>query len=178
MTKSKWVVDATHSAIDFSVKHMMVSKVKGAFHNFNAAIEADPADLTTASIDFTVDVASIDTRNADRDGHLKSADFFDVEKFPTMTFKATDITKKDDDEYAVTGDMNIHGVTRPETFTVTFEGVAKDPMSGAEKIGFSAEGKVKRSDYGLTWNAALETGGVLVGDDIKISIEIEAAKEA
>ncbi|MBB2482712.1 polyisoprenoid-binding protein [Bacillus sp. APMAM] len=178
MTKSKWVVDATHSGIDFSVKHMMVSKVKGAFHSFNATIEADPADLTTANIDFTVDVASIDTRNADRDGHLKSGDFFDAEKYPTMTFKATNIVKKDEDEYAVTGDMSIHGVTRPETFTVTFEGVAKDPMSGAEKIGFSAEGKVKRSDYGLTWNAALETGGVLVGDDIKINIEIEAAKEA
>jgi len=178
MTKSKWVVDTTHSGIDFSVKHMMVSKVKGAFHGFTATIEADPTDLTTANIDFTVDVASIDTRNADRDGHLKSGDFFDAEKFPTMTFKATSITKKDEDEYAVTGDMNIHGVTRPETFHVTFEGVAKDPMSGAEKIGFSAEGKVKRSDYGLTWNAALETGGVLVGDDIKINIEIEAAKEA
>ncbi|KQL52343.1 hypothetical protein AN964_01480 [Heyndrickxia shackletonii] len=178
MTKSKWVVDTTHSGIDFSVKHMMVSKVKGAFHSFNATIEADPADLTTANIDFTVDVASIDTRNADRDGHLKSGDFFDAEKYPTMTFKATNIVKKDEDEYAVTGDMSIHGVTRPETFTVTFEGVAKDPMSGAEKIGFSAEGKVKRSDYGLTWNAALETGGVLVGDDIKINIEIEAAKEA
>lgn len=178
MTKSKWVVDATHSGIDFSVKHMMVSKVKGAFHNFNATIEADPTDLTTASIDFTVDVASIDTRNADRDGHLKSADFFDAEKFPTMTFKATSVTKKGEDEYSVTGDLNMHGVTHPETFNVTFEGVAKDPMSGAEKIGFSAEGKVKRSDYGLTWNAALETGGVLVGDDIKINIEIEAAKEA
>ncbi|MBS4174632.1 YceI family protein [Bacillus sp. FJAT-49736] len=178
MTKSKWVVDATHSAIDFSVKHMMVSKVKGAFHTFDATIEADPTDLTSATIDFTVDVASIDTRNADRDGHLKSADFFDAEKYPSMTFKATSIDKKGEDEYTVTGDMSIHGVTRPETFLVTFEGLAKDPMSGAEKIGFSAEGKVKRSDYGLTWNAALETGGVLVGDEIKITIEIEAGKEA
>jgi polyisoprenoid-binding protein YceI len=178
MTKSKWVVDASHSGVDFSVKHMMVSKVKGAFHSFNATIEADPTDLTTASIDFSIDVASIDTRNADRDGHLKSADFFDAEQFPTVTFKATSITKKGEDEYAVTGNMTVHGVTRPETFNVTFEGLAKDPMSGAEKIGFSAEGKIKRSDFGLTWNAALETGGVLVGDEIKINIEIEAGKEA
>lgn len=178
MTVSKWTVDAAHSSIDFSVKHMMVSKVKGAFQKFNASVEADPNNLTTANIDFTIDVASIDTRNNDRDNHLRSADFFDVEKYPTMTFKSTKIVKTDDDEYDVTGDVTLHGVTRSETFSVTFEGLAKDPMSGAEKIGFSANGKIKRSDYGLTWNAALETGGVLVGDDIKVSIEIEAAKEA
>lgn len=178
MTVSKWTVDAAHSSIDFSVKHMMVSKVKGAFQKFNASVEADPNNLTTANIDFTIDVASIDTRNNDRDNHLRSADFFDVEKYPTMTFKSTKIVKTDDDEYDVTGDVTLHGVTRSETFSVTFEGLAKDPMSGAEKIGFSANGKIKRSDYGLTWNAALETGGVLVGDDIKVSIEIEASKEA
>lgn len=178
MTVSKWTVDAAHSSIDFSVKHMMVSKVKGAFQKFNASVEADPNNLTTANIDFTIDVASIDTRNNDRDNHLRSPDFFDVEKYPTMTFKSTKIVKTDDDEYDVTGDVTLHGVTRSETFSVTFEGLAKDPMSGAEKIGFSANGKIKRSDYGLTWNAALETGGVLVGDDIKVSIEIEAAKEA
>ncbi|GIN87723.1 polyisoprenoid-binding protein [Heyndrickxia sporothermodurans] len=178
MTISKWTVDALHSGIDFSVKHMMVSKVKGAFQKFNAVIEAEPTDLTTATIDFTIDVASIDTRNNDRDNHLRSADFFDVEQFPTMTFKSTKIEKTGEDEYSVTGDVTLHGVTRQETFNATFEGLAKDPMSGAEKVGFSANGKIKRSDYGLTWNAALETGGVLVGDDIKVSIEIEAAKEA
>ncbi|KYD11688.1 YceI family protein [Heyndrickxia sporothermodurans] len=178
MTISKWTVDTAHSSIDFSVKHMMVSKVKGAFQQFNASVEADPTDLTTANIDFNIDVASIDTRNSDRDNHLRSADFFDVENYPTMTFKSTNITKTDDDEYKVTGDVTLHGVTRSETFSVTFEGLAKDPMSGAEKVGFSATGKLKRSDYGLTWNAALETGGVLVGDEIKVAIEIEAAKEA
>ncbi|MGE8203537.1 YceI family protein [Heyndrickxia sp. NPDC080065] len=178
MTISKWAIDSVHSSVDFSVKHMMVSKVKGTFHQFNAVVEANPTDLTTATIDFNIDVESIDTRNNDRDNHLRSADFFDVAQFPKMTFKSSKIVKTGDDEYNVTGDVTLHGVTRPETFSVTFEGLAKDPMSGAEKIGFSANGKLKRSDYGLTWNAALETGGVLVGDDIKVSIEIEAAKEA
>ena len=178
MTMSKWTVDTAHSSIDFSVKHMMVSKVKGAFQQFSAVVEADPTNLETANIDFSIDVASIDTRNADRDNHLRSADFFDVEQYPTMTFKANKIVKTGEDEYNVTGDVTLHGVTREETFAVTFEGLAKEPMSGAEKIGFSANGKIKRSDYGLTWNAALETGGVLVGDEIKVAIEIEAAKEA
>ncbi|MFC5465450.1 YceI family protein [Lederbergia graminis] len=176
MGLSKWKVDGAHSEVGFSVKHMMVSKVKGTFDQFTAEIEATPTDLTTASIQFTIDVASINTRNNDRDNHLRSADFFDVEQYPNLTFTTTKIEKTDEDEYKVTGDVSLHGVTKQETFNVTFEGLAKDPMSGAEKAGFSAEGKIKRSDYGLTWNAALETGGVLVGDDIKITIEIEAER--
>lgn len=177
MTKAKWVIDTTHSSIEFSVKHMMIAKVKGSFDRFSAAIEADPTDLTTANIEFTVDAASINTRNSDRDAHLRAEDFFDVENYPTLTFKSTKIVKKDDDEYEVTGDLTIRDVTRQETFLVTFEGQGKDPW-GNEKVGYSAEGKINRSDYGLTWNAALETGGVLVGDQIKISLSIEAAKEA
>src|SRR5690606_6533159 len=176
MGLSKWKVDGAHSEVGFSVKHMMVSKVKGTFDQFTAEIEANPTDLTTASIQFTIDVASINTRNNDRDNHLRSADFFDVEQYPNLTFTSSKIEKTDEDEYKVTGDVSLHGVTKQETFNVTFEGLAKDPMSGAEKAGFSAEGKIKRSDYGLTWNAALETGGVLVGDDIKIIIEIEAER--
>lgn len=177
MTKTKWAVDTAHSEVEFSVKHMMIAKVKGAFNNFTASIEADPSDLTTADIEFNVDVTSIDTRNSDRDAHLKSADFFDAEQYPSLTFKSTKIVKKDDDEYDITGDLTIRGTTRQETFYVTFEGQGKDPW-GNEKVGFSAEGKINRSDYGLTWNAALETGGVLVGDQIKISLSIEASKEA
>ena len=177
MTKTKWTVDPTHSAIVFSVKHMMIAKVKGSFNKFDATISADPADLTTAEIDFTVDLASIDTRNTDRDNHLRSADFFDVEKNPTLTFKATNIKKTKDDTYAITGDVTLNGVTKEETFDITFEGQGKDPW-GTEKAGFSGKGKVKRSDYGLTYNAALETGGVLIGDQITLSIDIEAAKEA
>ncbi len=177
MTLSKWSVDASHSSLDFSVRHMMIASVKGTFNSFNAAIEANPEDLTTASIEFNVELASIDTRNGDRDNHLRSADFFDVENNPNMTFQSTSIVKTDDNEYNVTGNLSLHGVTRPETFKVTFEGQGKDPW-GNEKVGFSAEGKINRSDYGLTYNAALETGGVLIGDQIKVSLQIEAAKEA
>jgi polyisoprenoid-binding protein YceI len=177
MTKTKWAVDAAHSSVDFSVKHMMISKVKGTFHDFDAITEADPTDLTTADIEFTVKMESVDTRNTDRDNHLRSGDFFDVENHPTLTYKSTNIVKKDEDEYTVTGDLTLHGVTRPETFTVTFEGQGKDPW-GNEKVGFGAEGKINRSDYGLTYNAALETGGVLVGDQIKISIQVQASKQA
>ena len=177
MTNTKWIVDPTHSAIEFSVKHMMIAKVKGSFNKFEASILANPSDLTTAEIGFTVDVASIDTRNADRDNHLRSADFFDVERNPTLTFKSTKIVKTDEDEYDVTGNVTLNGVTQEETFNITFEGQGKDPW-GNEKVGFSGKGKVKRSDYGLTYNAALETGGVLIGDQITLTIEIEAAKEA
>mgnify|MGYP001212015640 FL=1 len=177
MAKVKWEVDAAHSAIEFSVRHMMISRVKGVFHDFEANVEADPNDLTTADIEISIDVASIDTRNEDRDNHLRSADFFEVEKFPKMTFKVTDITKKGDDDYDLTGDLALRGVTKPVTFSATLEGVAKDPW-GSEVAGLNAQGKLKRSDFGLTWNNTLETGGVLVGDEVTISIEIEAKKQA
>ena len=175
MAKVKWAVDDSHSSIEFSVKHMMFAKVKGVFSNFEAVVEADPADLTTADIQFTIDTSSVDTRNADRDAHLKSPDFFDVENHKELTFKSTKIVKTDENEYDVTGDVTILGTTHSETFTIESGGIGKDPW-GNEVAAFSGEGKIKRSDYGLTWNAALETGGVLVGDEIKISIEIEAKK--
>lgn len=177
MSVSKWVVDATHSSVDFTIRHMMIAKVKGTFHNFSAEIEANPEDLTSASISFSVELNSIDTRNADRDNHLRTGDFFNTEEHPNLTFKATKIVRTGDGEYDVTGDLSLHGVTRPETFEVTYEGSGKDPW-GNEKAGFSAKGAIKRSDYGLTYNAALETGGVLIGDEVKISIELEAGKQA
>lgn len=177
MAKTVWAVDASHSAIDFSVRHMMIAKVKGSFHAFEANIEADVNDLTTADISFKIDLSSVDTRNGDRDAHLKSGDFFDVEKNPTLDFKATSITKSGEGEYEVTGDVTLHGVTRSETFEVSFEGSGKDPW-GNTKAGFSAKGALNRSDYGLTYNAALETGGVLIGDEVKISIELEAMQQA
>jgi polyisoprenoid-binding protein YceI len=175
MTKQKWAVDAVHSSIDFSIKHLVIAKVKGNFQSIEATIEADPEDLTTADIEFTVDIASIDTRNADRDNHLRSADFFDIEKYPKLTFKSTKIVKTDDGEYDVTGDLSLHGVTRPETFKITYEGTAKDPW-GNEKVGFSGNGSINREDYGLTYNAALETGGVLIGSKVNVTIEIEGQK--
>ena len=175
MAISTWTLDKAHSEIEFSIRHMMISRVKGAFNEFTADIQADPADLTSASIKFNIDVASIDTGNEDRDNHLRSADFFEVETYPHLRFTSTNIEKQGD-RYAVTGEVSLHGVTKSETFFVTPGGVVKDPMSGAEKTGFSVEGKVKRSDYGLTWNAPLETGGVLVSDEVKINMEIQAAK--
>lgn len=177
MAKTKWNVDPAHTTLEFSVRHMMISKVKGTFHDFEASVEADPEDLTTADIRFSVDTASIDTRNKDRDAHLKGEDFFDVEKYPKMTFQSTNIVKKGDGEYDVTGDLTIRDTTRPVTFTVTFEGQGKSPW-GQEVVGFSGKGTLNRSDFGLKWNAPLETGGVLVGDEVNISIELEATKEA
>lgn len=169
---AKWVVDQSHSSVGFEVKHMMVSKVRGKFNAYSADIEAaDLADLTTATIAFSFDVASIDTSSEDRDNHLKSADFFDVENNPTIDFKSTSITK-DGDDYEVTGDLTIKGVTKSITFEVEYGGKGKNPW-GVEVYGFEAEAKLNREEFGLTWNAALETGGVLVGKDIKIKVELE-----
>ncbi|PID25410.1 YceI family protein [Sporosarcina sp. P7] len=176
MTKAKWNVDTAHSTIEFSVRHMMISNVKGTFNEFQGTIEADPQDLTDASIDFTIDANSIDTRKSDRDNHLRSADFFDVENYPNLSFKATTIEKTSDDTYDITGDFTIKDTTKPVTFHVTFEGIAKDPMSGDEAAGFSGNTKINRKDFGLTWNAALETGGVVVSDEVKIHIEIQLRK--
>ncbi|WAH36094.1 YceI family protein [Alicyclobacillus dauci] len=176
MAKSTWNVDASHSAIEFVVKHMMISNVRGSFHSFEANVIADPEDLTTAEIDFSIDVNSIDTRDEGRDNHLRSADFFDVENFPKLTFKSTNITKKGQGEYDLTGDITIRGVTKPLTFHVTYEGGGKDPWGG-ERAGYSAKGSLSRKDFGLTWNSALETGGVLVGDEVKLNLEIEAVKQ-
>ncbi|GEK29887.1 polyisoprenoid-binding protein [Kurthia zopfii] len=173
MTKQAYKVDAAHSHLGFQVKHMMISKVKGTFENFDAEMNLNPEDLTDAEIKFTIDVASIESRNEDRDNHLRSEDFFDADKFPKMTFVATDIKKTDADEYKLTGDFTIKDVTRPVTFDVEYGGKGTNPW-GVEVVAFEAETKINRKDFGLSWNAALETGGVLVGEDIKIKVEIEA----
>lgn len=175
MSKTNWSIDPVHSSIDFSIRHMMIAKVKGTFDTFEAKVEADPEDLTSANIEFSVDLASVDTRSKDRDDHLRSADFFDVENHPKMTFKSSQIEKIGDGEYKVSGDLTIRNVTRQESFTVSYEGSGTDPW-GNERVGFSGEGNLTRSNYELTWNAALETGGVLVGDEVKISFEIQALK--
>ncbi|NLY78596.1 MAG: YceI family protein [Lysinibacillus sp.] len=175
---AKWVVDKSHSQVGFEVKHMMVSKVRGKFDSYTAEVEAENLeDLTTANIAFTFDVASINTASEARDNHLKSADFFDVEKFPNITFQSKEITKKDDNEYEVTGDLTIKDVTKPVTFEVEYNGKGKNPW-GVDVYGFEAEAKINREEFGLTWNAALETGGVLVGKDIKIKVELEVNPEA
>ncbi len=169
---AKWTVDQAHSTVGFEVRHMMVSKTKGQFKSYTADVEAaDLTDLTTATIVFKFDVASIDTNSVDRDNHLRSGDFFDVEHYPTIDFTSTSITK-DGDDYKVTGDLTIKGVTKSVTFDVEFGGKGKNPW-GVDVYGFEAEAKINREDFGLTYNAALETGGVLIGKDVKIKVELE-----
>ncbi|MEK5080517.1 YceI family protein [Solibacillus sp. FSL W7-1436] len=169
---AKWQIDQAHSTIGFEVKHMMVSKVKGQFTNYSADVEVDNLeDLTSAQIDITIDTTSINTSNEDRDNHLKSAEFFDIEQFPDIKFKSTNITK-DGDDYKVSGDLTIKDVTKPAVFDVEYGGKGTNPW-GVEVYGFEAETKIDREEFGLTWNAALETGGVLVGKDIKIKVELE-----
>lgn len=176
-TKSKWVVDPSHTLVEFAVKHMMIATVKGRFTGVQGVIYADPADMTTAEIEGTIDAATVNTGEPQRDQHLRSADFFDVEKYPYITFKSKKIERTGDNEYKLTGDLTIHGVTKEVTLDLTVEGQGKDPW-GNERLGLSAEGRINRKDFGLHWNALLETGGVLVGEQVRISIQVEAIKQA
>ncbi|BAD41933.1 YceI family protein [Symbiobacterium thermophilum] len=176
MAKSVWVVDNSHSLVEFAVRHMMIATVKGRFTQVEGRIEVDPADITGAYFEGSVPVASINTADSARDDHLRSADFFDAQNYPTLTFKSTKVERAGDG-YKLTGDLTIRGVTKPVTFDLEFAGVGKDPW-GNEKIGFSATGKINRKDFGLTWNAVLETGGVLVGEEVKIELHLEAARQA
>src|SRR2546421_5236607 len=154
-----WKIDPAHSHAQFAVKHMMIATVRGRFGEVSGEIHLDETAFENSTVDVLVNTASVDTRETQRDAHLRSADFFDVETFPTMTFRAARLEGALDG-FSVSGDLTIHGVTRPVTFDVTHEGRARDPWGG-ERIGFSATGKIKRSDFGLTWNATLETGGFL-----------------
>jgi polyisoprenoid-binding protein YceI len=172
---TNWKLDPTHSGVHFSVRHLMVSKVRGSFKAYEVDLAFDPKNPEAGKVDVSVDVASIDTKEEKRDGHLKSADFFDVEKYPRMTFKSARVEVKDASNYLVHGDLSIHGVTKPVTLDVEFAGEAKDPW-GNSKAGFSAHTSISRKDFGLEWNQALETGGVLVGDKVEISIDLELVK--
>lgn len=169
-------VDSVHSHVGFSVRHMMVTTVRGRFAAYRGTLDIDPADFTRSHIEGDIDVASIDTGNADRDNHLKSPDFFDVANHPKITFKSTAIAR-DGDGYAVTGDLTIRGVTHAVTLAVEHAGTSKNPW-GQMVTGVSASGAISRKDFGLTWNAALEAGGVLVGEKVEIAIELEAVKRA
>lgn len=171
-----WKIDPSHSHIEFAVKHLMISTVKGRFSDVEGTINIAPYDPSKSSVNATIKAASIDTRTGQRDDHLRSADFLDAEKFPDLTFASTRITG-DTDEFKVTGQLTIRGVTREITLDATQEGAGKDPWGG-ERIGFSAKTKLDRRDFGLVWNQAIETGGVVVGNEVKISIEIEAVKQS
>ncbi|WP_252312326.1 YceI family protein [Sinobaca sp. H24] len=177
MTKTVWSIDPAHSEIGFSVKHMMISRVKGTFEEFDAALTLDEDELTNSEAEITIKVASINTREENRDGHLQSADFFDADNYPNITFKAKNITKTKDSQYDVTGDLTIRGTTKEVTIDTTFEGQSKDPMSGNIVAGVSGETVINRKEFGLTWNATVETGGVLVGEDVKIHLELELHKQ-
>ena len=171
-----WTIDPAHSHVEFGVRHMMITTVKGRFGIVHGRVAIDDTDPTKGEAEIEIDADSIDTREAQRDAHLKSADFFDVEKFPKLTFKSSRISDVKGDHFTLHGDLTIHGVTRPVTLDVTAEGRGKDPWGG-ERAGFTARTQIKRSDYGLTWNQALETGGLLVGDDIKISLDVELLRQ-
>jgi polyisoprenoid-binding protein YceI len=171
-----WNIDPVHSVAEFKVKHMMISNVKGQFTRVKGVLTLDEGDLTNSHIEASVEAASVNTRDDQRDAHLKSADFFDVEKFPALSFKSTRITRVGGEELTVTGDLTIHGVTRSVVFNV--EGPtppAKDPWGNIRR-GLSATTKISRKDFGLTWNSALETGGFLVGDEIAITLDLQFVK--
>jgi len=173
-----WNIDPAHSAADFKVKHMMISNVKGSFSGLSGTLTEHTVDSTLSSVDASIPLASISTGDPQRDGHLKSAEFFDAEKFPTMTFKSTKVVRNGEADYSVTGDLTIHGVTKPVTFAV--EGPSapgKDPW-GNTRIGLSATAKINRKDFGLGWNAALETGGFLVGEEVSITLDVQFIKAA
>lgn len=176
MATKSWDIDVSHSAIHFWVRHMIISKVHGRFAKWAGTIALDEQDLTRSTVDVRIDAASIDTQVADRDTHLKSADFLDVAKYPELTFRSKRIEKAGED-YRVVGDLSLHGVTREVTLQAEFAGSGKDPW-GNTRAGFSAKASLDRRDYGLVWNAALEAGGVLVGEKVEITIELEAVKPA
>ncbi|MEJ1238013.1 YceI family protein [Chryseolinea sp. T2] len=171
-TTTKWNLDTAHSEVTFKVKHMMISNVSGSFQKFSADVETEGEDFTKSEISFTADINSINTGNTDRDNHLKSADFFNGEANPQVKFISRKLELKDENEYILTGDLTFAGVTKPVKFDVEFGGIGKDPW-GNKKAGFTVSGKIKRTDFGLNWNAALETGGVLVGEEVKLLAEIQ-----
>lgn len=172
-----WQIDPAHTLVEFAVKHMMITTVKGRFVDVSGTVTANEADPKRSQVEATMSVASIDTRAEQRDNHLRSADFFDVEKYPTITFRSKRIEGDPNGDFKLVGDLTIRGVTREVTLDVTNEGRGKDPWGG-ERAGFSAKTRVNRKDFGLNWNQALETGGVLVGDEVKISVEVELVKQA
>ena len=172
-----WAIDPAHSLVGFAVKHMMVATVKGRFSGISGRLAIDEADLSQSQVEVTIDVATIDTGDQKRDDHLRSADFFDVTNYPIITFRSTRIEPAGQDRWQVFGDLTIRGVTRSVVLDARFHGRGKTPW-GSEVVAFTAATKINRKDFGLTWNVALEAGGVLVGDEVKIEIEVEATKQA
>lgn len=173
----KWSLDASHSNIKFSVTHMMVTETEGSFKIFSGSVNATKEDFSDSQVEFSADAKSINTDNEDRDKHLRSGDFFDAEKYPQITFKATSFKKVKGNQYTLIGDLTMHGVTKKVTFNATYGGTMKDPW-GNTKAGFKATTKINRKDFGLMWNAALEAGGAVVSDEVSIVVNVELKKES
>ncbi len=174
--KTKWTIDPAHSEIFFKVKHLMITNVKGEFRTFEATVISEGNDFSNAEVNVEIDASSIFTNSDARDGHLKSADFFDIEKYKQINFKSTEVKKINSESFQLIGDLNIKGISNKITLDVDFGGIIIDPY-GKEKAGFSISGKFNRKDWGLTWNAALESGGVMVSDEVRISAEAQFIKE-
>lgn len=170
-------IDVDHSDIMFKVKHLMISTVTGIFKKFDATLEVNEQDLSDAKVWFEADVNSVDTKNEQRDGHLKSDDFFNAEQFPKMTFKSTRVEKSGDDQYRLIGDLTIRDITKPVELKVEYNGSTKDPW-GQERMGFEVTGKINRKEYGLKWSAVTEAGGVVVSDDVKLALNVQMVKQA
>ena len=177
MATAKWVLDPTHSDLQFKIKHLMITNVTGTFGQLAGEVEAEGDDFSNAKVTFTVGVDSISTHNEQRDGHLKSPDFFDVATYPEIKFEGTKFTKKGGDDYVLEGNLTMHGETKPVSVDVEFGGIQQDPY-GQTKAGFEVTGKINRKDFGLSWGAVTETGGVMLGDDVKLSAALQFVKQA
>jgi polyisoprenoid-binding protein YceI len=172
LTRTKWSLDPSHSQIGFKVKHLMVTNVRGVFKEYKGSIYTTDEDFASAEIDLSINTGSVSTGDSKRDGHLKSPDFFDAENFKEINFKAITLERTNGDEYALHGDLSIKGVTKRIKLDVEFNGIVKDPW-GDKKAGFEITGKISRKDFGLNWNTVLETGGVMVGDEVSVQCEIQ-----
>jgi polyisoprenoid-binding protein YceI len=177
MATTKWVLDPTHSEIQFKIRHLMITHVTGSFGKFSADVETNDENFETAKISFSAEVDSITTNNEQRDGHLKSADFFEISKHPTLTFVSTKFERISGEEYHLFGDMSFHGVTKNIKLHVEHGGIIKDPW-GNIRTGFTVEGKINRKEFGLVWNAATEAGGLVLGEEVKLHASVEFIKQA
>lgn len=176
MATTKWVLDPTHSELGFKIRHLMISNVTGKFKNFEAVAVTEGDDFSKAKMEAKVEVASIDTNNTDRDAHLRNADFFEVERYPEMKFESTKVEQVDDETLNIYGDLTIKDTTKPVKVVSEFNGIVKDPY-GNTKAGFTLSGKINRKDWGINYNAALETGGVMLGEELKIQGEVQLVKQ-
>ncbi len=177
MKHAKWLLDPAHSVVGFKIKHLMITNVSGSFKNFHAEVETEDEDFSTANIQLKAEISSIDTNNAQRDAHLRTSDFFEAEKYLEMIFESTKVEKVDEENYLMYGNLTMKGVTKPVKLNVEYSGVTKDPWGG-ERAGFTVTGKINRTNWGINFNAVLETGNLMLAEEVKINSEIQLVKQA